>query len=159
MSDTNEPWFVTDRSEALAGVLLTARADVRVRSAKKVDGGADFLVEINRGEPLSTRLFVVQVRGTTSPNPDDWTETAKPLFRAGGNGLYLPVCVFVVSVRDNRGAYAWLAEPLVQPQGAKLQFRSATDAELHELGADAVNEIVERVGAWYDALPRQLQPA
>ncbi|MDY3553745.1 hypothetical protein R5W24_002859 [Gemmata sp. JC717] len=93
-----------------------------------------------------------------STNPGDWAETAKPLFRAGGNGVYLPVCVFVVSVRDNRGSYAWLAEPLAVPEGAKLQFRTATDAELHPLDAGAVDAIVTRVAAWYDALPRQLQP-
>ena len=61
MSSTNEPWFVTERSEALAGLLLTSRKDVRVRDERKHESGLDFLVEIDTDDPLSTQLFVVQV--------------------------------------------------------------------------------------------------
>ena len=43
MSSTNEPWFVAERSEALAGVLLTSRKDVRIRDERKHDSGLDFL--------------------------------------------------------------------------------------------------------------------
>ena len=46
ISSTNEPWFVAERSEALAGVLLTSHGDVRVRDERKRDGGLDFLVEM-----------------------------------------------------------------------------------------------------------------
>ena len=63
MSSTNEPWFVAERSEALAGVLLTSRKDVRIRDERKHDSGLDFLVEIYTGDPLSTQLFVVEVKG------------------------------------------------------------------------------------------------
>jgi hypothetical protein len=157
MSDGKEPWFVTDRSEALAGLLLTSRDDLRVRSEDKRDDGIDFLVEINRGEPLSTRLFVVQVKGSAPADPNDWPRTATQLFRPGGGNHFLPVCLFAINVRDNRAAYAWLAEPLVQEKGAKLQFHSS--GEFHDLDTSAVNEIVDRVNAWYDALPTQLQSA
>jgi Domain of unknown function (DUF4365) len=69
MPSTNEPWFVAERSEALAGVLLTSRKDVRVRDERKDDRGLDFVVEIDTGDPLSTQLFVVQVKGVTSSDP------------------------------------------------------------------------------------------
>ncbi|MCI0702277.1 MAG: DUF4365 domain-containing protein [Planctomycetia bacterium] len=157
MSTEKEPWFVADRSEALAGLLLTSRNDVRVRSEQKQDDGADFFLEINKGEDLSTRLFVVQVKGTASTDQTDWTKTAKQLFRPAGSQIYLPACVFVINVRDNRAAYAWLAEPLVQEKSAKLQFHET--GSFHDLNESAVNEIVDRVNAWYDALPHQLQPA
>ena len=69
MTDTKPPWFVTERSEALASLLLTSRNDVRVRSKQERDDGADCLVELDTGEALSTRLFFVPVKGTTSSNP------------------------------------------------------------------------------------------
>ena len=48
MSSTNEPWFVAERSEALAGVLLTSRKDVRVRDERRHDRGLEFLVELRQ---------------------------------------------------------------------------------------------------------------
>jgi len=156
MSNKKEPWFVVERSEALAGLLLTSRDDVRVQKERKLDDGVDFVVEINTGEQLSTRLFVVQVKGTTSSSPNDRMQNVKQLFKAGSR-LFLPACVFVVNVRDNRSQYAWLAEPVVEAKGAKLVFHQ--DGLFQGLDTSAVTEIVERVKAWYDALPKQTMPA
>jgi len=157
MPSTKEPWFVADRSEALAGLLLTSRGDVRVRKERKHDDGVDFLVELGTGETLSNRLLVVQVKGTTSSNPKDWMKAVKQLFPAKGSSIYLPTCVFVINVRDNRASYAWLAEPLVEAQGAKLRFHE--NGSFHDLNPLAVNEIIDRINAWYDVLPQQLIPA
>jgi hypothetical protein len=157
MSSTNEPWFVAERSEALAGVLLTSRKDVRVRVERKHDGGLDFLVEIDTGNPLSTQLFVVQVKGTTSSDPNDWMENVQQLFRGPGSSIYLPVCVFVVNVRDNKALYAWVAEPQVEAKGATLRFHES--GTFHPLDSAAVGDIIDRVKAWYHVLPNQLIPA
>ena len=157
MSTTNEPWFVAERSEALAGVLLTSRNDVRVRVERKQDSGLDFLVEIDTGDPLSTQLLVVQVKGTTSPDPNDWMRNVKQLFRGPGSPIYLPMCVFVVNVRDNTASYAWVAEPQVEAQRATLRFHES--GTFHPLDSTVVNEIIERVKAWYHVLPHQLMPA
>jgi hypothetical protein len=157
MSNTKEPWFVVERSEALAGLLLTSRDDVRVQNERKLDDGVDFLVAINTGEQLSTRLFVVQVKGTTSSNPNDWMQNVKPLFNGNGRLVYLPACVFVVNVRDNRSQYAWVAEPVVEARGAKLVFHE--NGRFQGLDTSAVTDIVERVKAWYDALPKEFMPA
>jgi len=56
MTTEKAPWFVVERSEALAGLLLTSRRDVEVRGEKKNDDGVDFLLAVNEGEPLPTRL-------------------------------------------------------------------------------------------------------
>jgi hypothetical protein len=157
MSSTNEPWFVAERSEALAGVLLTSRKGVCIRDQRKHDSGFDFLVEISTPDPLSTQLFVVQVKGTTSSNPNDWMQNVKQLFRGPGSPIYLPVCVFVVNVRENEGFYAWVAEPQVEAKGATLRFHETPT--FHLLGPTAVSDIVDRVKAWYGALPNQLMPA
>jgi len=154
MSTTNEPWFVTERSEALAGLLLTSRKDVSIRHERKLDTGLDFVVEIETGDPLSMRQFVVQVKGTMSSDPNDWMRSVKQLFRGPGSRIYLPVCVFVVNVRDNKAVYAWVAEPLVVPDGAKLRFHE--QGAFHPLDPTAVSGIIDRVNAWYEALPKQL---
>jgi Domain of unknown function (DUF4365) len=150
------PWFVVDRSEALAGLLLTSRKDVEVRGEKKKDDGVDFLLAVNEGEPLPTRLFLVQVIGTTSADPSEWMKGVKEIFQPKTGTLFLPVCVFVVNVRDNRALYAWVAEPCPDGQQAKLQFPPTPT--FHELDQAAVDEIVNRVKAWYDVLPRQPMP-
>ena len=157
MSNTQEPWFVAERSEALAGVLLTSRKDVRIRDEHKYDAGHDFLVEIHTGDPLSTQLFMVQVKGTTSSDPNDWMQNVKQMFRGGGSPIYLPVCVFVVNVRENKAFYAWIAEPQVEAKGATLRFHET--GSFHPLDPDAVSDIVDQVKAWYQVLPSQLMPA
>ena len=151
------PWYVAERSEALAGALLTSRKDIRVRSERNCASGPDFLVEIDPDAPLSTRLFVVQVKGTTSSNPDDWTQDVEPLFRGSGGQIYLPACVFVVNVRENNASYAWVAEPQIEAKGATLRFHRT--AAFHALSPTAVADIVDQVKAWYDVLPKQLMPA
>jgi hypothetical protein len=156
MSSTTEPWFVAERSEALAGVLLTSRKDVRVREERKHESGLDFLVEIDTGDPLSTQRFVVQVKGTTSSDQNDWMQSVKHLFRGNGSQIYLPVCVFVVDVRENKAFYAWVAEPQVGAKGATLRFHET--GSFHPLDTAAVGDIIDRVKAWYQVLPRQLMP-
>jgi hypothetical protein len=157
MSNTNGSWFVAERSEALAGLLLTSRKDVRVRDERKHDNGLDFLVQINAADPLSTQLFVVQVKGTTSSNQSDWMDSVKQLFGEHSSAIYLPVCVFVVNVRDNKAFYAWVAEPQVETKGATLRFHET--GTFQPLDAAAVSDIIDRVKAWYDVLPNQLMPA
>jgi hypothetical protein len=157
MSSTNEPWFVAERSEALAGVLLTSREDVRVRDERKRDSGLDFLVDIDTGDPLSTQLFVVQVKGSTSSDPNDWMPDVEPLFRRRGSSISLPVCVFVVDVRENKVFYAWVAEPQVEAKGATLRFHET--GTFHPLDLAAVSDIIDRVKAWYQVLSNQLMPA
>ena len=157
MSSTTEPWFVAERSEALAGLLLTARKDVRVRVERAHESGVDFLVEIDTSDPLSTQLFVVQVKGTTSSDPNDWMPDVEPLFRGRGGPIYLPVCVFVVNVRESKAFYAWVAEPQVEAKGATLRFHET--GTFHPLDPAAVSDIIDRVKAWYHVLAKQLMPA
>jgi hypothetical protein len=49
LSSSGERWFISERSEALAGVLLTSRKDVRIRDKERSAGELDFLVEIDTG--------------------------------------------------------------------------------------------------------------
>ena len=157
MSSTNKPWFVAERSEALAGVLLTSRKDVRVRNERQHASGLDFLVEIDTGDPLSTKLFVVEVMGTTSSDPNDWMQDVQQLFRGPGSPIYMPACVFVANVRENKAFYAWVAELQVEAKGATLRFHETST--FLPLDPAAVSDIIDRVKAWYHVLSNQLMPA
>ena len=151
MAVPKEPWFVAERSEALAGLLLTSRPDVRVRSEDKKADGADLIVEINTGESLSTRLLVVQVRGTVSSEPADWMRNVERLFTKQNTPVYLPTCVVVVDVRSNRAQYAWLAEPSLGANGIALKFRN--DIEFRDFDEAAVDEMIDRLKDWYATSP------
>ncbi|MHC5541532.1 DUF4365 domain-containing protein [Singulisphaera rosea] len=157
MSITNEPWFVTERSEALAGVLLTSHKDVRVLDERKHEDRLDFLVEIDSSDPLSTQLFVVQVKGAMSSDPSDWMPNVQTLFRGSDHPISLPVCVFVVNVRENKAFYAWVAEPQLEAKGATL--RSHETGTFHPLDSASVGDIIDRIKTWYHVLTRQLMPA
>lgn len=84
-------------------------------------------------------------------------ESVSQFFKVGPKSIHLPACVFVVNARDKKVYYAWLAEPLIENQSAKLQFPPSGD--FHELNAHAAREIINRVKAWYDVLRGQLMPA
>lgn len=156
MAEEKDPWFVIERSEALAALLLTNQKDVEVVFQRKKDDGVDLVVGLDGRASPPTRLFVVQVKGTVSASPTDWVQNVKQLFPAAGGQLYLPTCAFVVNVRDNKTVYAWIAEPVAETDGATLQFHQAPT--FHELNDTAVTEIVGRVRAYYDVMPKQLLP-
>ncbi len=157
MTTTSDPWFVTERSEALARVWLTNRPDVRVRSERRLDDRLLLYVEIGTGDPLSAQHFVVQVKGTLSVDPTVWMENVKQLFPGPGTPVYLPACMFVVNVRENTAWYAWVAEPQAGENSRTLHIPSPP--AFHPLDAAAIDGIVDRVKAYYQALSKQLVPA
>jgi glucuronate isomerase len=100
-------------------------------------------------------LFVVQVKGTDSDNKNTWLENVKHIFKPNEKSpAVLPTCLFVVNVRDNNLYYAWIAEPKVEGETAKLQFNDP--ATFNNLNAPAVDEIVGRVRQWYAVYRKQL---
>jgi hypothetical protein len=70
--------------------------------------------------------------------------------------IYLPVCVFVVNVPDNKALYAWVADPQVEVKSATLRFHES--GIFHPLDSAAVSGIIDRVKAWYPVPPSQLMP-
>jgi hypothetical protein len=155
MAEKKDPWFVIERSEALAALLLTNHKGVEVMVQRKKVDGVDLIIGLDNQTSPPTRLFVVQVKGTMSANPADWMHSVKQLFRNGNGQLNLPTCLFVVNVRDNQAQYAWIAEPVAEPNRAALQFHQSPT--FHELNDAAVTEVVHRVTAYYAVMPKQLQ--
>ena len=77
-------WFITERSEALASLMLTSRSDLSVRTENPQDDGVDFVVALNESDNVpTTKFFVVQVKGTLSSDQGDWTENVKQLYKKG----------------------------------------------------------------------------
>lgn len=152
MATKQEPWFVGERSEAIAGLLLTSREDVNVRHARNRDLGPDFVVDVGGRGTLPAQPFVVQVVGTMSSDPKDWAQDVKQLFSSSKKADFYPSCVFVINVRDNTAFYAWLIEPLGEKIAARLIFHNK--GEFHPLDKDAVSDIIDRVKSFYKAKPR-----
>ena len=48
MAEVKEPWFVTERSEAMAALLLTNLEDVEIVSQQKRDNVVDLVVGLDR---------------------------------------------------------------------------------------------------------------
>ncbi len=155
MAEEKDPWFVIERSEAIAALLLINQKDVEVVSQRKKDDGVDLIVGIDGRTSSSKRQFVVQVKGTVSANPADWMQNVKQLFKVRAGKPYLPTCVFVVNVRDNTTRYAWIAEPITEHNRASLEFHEAPT--FHEMNDAAVSEIVGRVKVYYEMMPKQKQ--
>ena len=152
MARRQEPWFVIDRSEALAKLLLTSREDVQIQSQHKHDAGVDLLVALNPRGRSSSRIFLAKVRGTLDGRPDYRGRSAE----SEADLASLPTCLLVVDVRTNQVDFAWLAEPLIQDHAAKIQARP--DVELHPFDSDDLDRAIGRINDWYDVLLRQLQP-
>ena len=123
---------------------------------RKNDNGVDLFVGIDESESPPTRMFVVQVKGTVSANPSEWMHNVQQWFQARRQGPYLPTCVFVVNVRDNKAQYAWITEPVAEPDQALLL--SHTTPEFHELTDATVSTIINQAKIYYDEMPKP-QPA
>ena len=158
MAITPEPWYVTERSEAFASILLSRRTDVHIWKKTQLDDRLVLHVAVNNGSAVSPQLFVVQVKGTMSADPDEWAAKVEPWFLDPNEANWLPSCVFVVNVRENQSFYAWLAEPVITDGESGLKS-SSREVHFYPLDTSAVNQIVDQVKAWYAALQKQLQPA
>lgn len=154
MAKEKDPWFVIERSDALATLLLTAQPGVKVVSKRERDGVFDLFLGVDGHAALPTQLFVVQVKGTVSADPADWMQNVEQLFWPAGRQVYLPTCVFVVDVRENTISYAWVTEPTAETNAAKLTYHDTPS--FHPLTAAAVADIISRVKAYYDVFPKQL---
>ncbi len=79
-------------------------------------------------------------------------EVLKPTmaqFNGMGKFLY-PVCLLFFTMREEQELISWLAEPVVENGTPKLVHHKT--ASCVELTREALDDAVERVVAWYDAV-------
>lgn len=70
-------------------------------------------------------------------------------FNGMGKFLY-PVCLLFFTMREEQELISWLAEPVVENGTPKLVHHKT--ASCVELTREALDDAVERVVAWYDAV-------
>jgi hypothetical protein len=145
------PWFVAERAEWYASLVLTKRHDVKVQPCTGRDKAVDLLVEVlDDGKP-TLRFFGVQIVPYMDlpdiPNGDKrvLSNRGRDLFEAA-----LPLCVFVVGVRKPEGLYRWAVEPVVDDGRAVLH--RAVEANWQPLDEEGAACLIGQVKAWYDAL-------
>lgn len=151
------PWFVTERSEIMTKLLVTERPDLHVLNRREREDGADFVIGLGGTTGLDTRMFVVQVRGTTTSDPGECRRAVDHLIPGDPEAIFGPTCVFVIDVRDNRFFFAWVAAPSVEADRPVLRFPDTPT--FFPLDRTALDQIVDRVTTWHAALARALQPA
>jgi hypothetical protein len=144
--------FFADRVRAMATVVLTRRDDLGVEDTKQ-STGIDYHVYIDR-EDKSMRLgFGILLRAIDSPmTQENANAVLRPTmgqFQAMRKFTY-PVCLFFFTMREQQAYFSWLAEPVVTAAGPKLVHHTAADCV--ELTHDVLDQVVERVVIWYDAV-------
>jgi hypothetical protein len=150
--------FIEQRARILAMVQLTTRTDLHVDDLAE-DSGFDLLVRIApEGEARQfIKAFGVELKGTIRPVRD--TEDAARHLRGGsskkrGSPLpkySFPVLVLLFSMQDDRGYYAWRAEPAIA-RTTEPRLRIHETLLFSNFDRVAVGEIVARVDEWYDKL-------
>jgi hypothetical protein len=65
-----------------------------------------------------------------------------------------PVCLFFFTMRQEQAFFSWLAEPTLTEEGPKLVHHERANCVL--LTDGLIDETIERVVAWYDAVERVL---
>jgi hypothetical protein len=145
---TQEAWYLGLRAEALAIVYLTRREDLIV-SKKLEDLGLDLLVTISRDGSQSSRIFGIQLKAAVS-TPDQADEDSIRLKLKLDNALQevpFPVCLFFFNVKNDRGYYKWIVEPVTDSSLALCVNHSD---RLKRLTDQEVDNIVTLVNSWYD---------
>jgi hypothetical protein len=147
---TFKDFFVADRARALAQVLLTRREDLFVRETKK-ESGLDYTVEIRKPGERGPRVFGIYMRATMSPvTTEQANNQLKPsmgTFQSGPSSF--PVCVFYFTVKDDKGYFAWVFEPVVESLGSP-KLKPHTDAQCRELNDKTLDEAIGIMNKWYD---------
>ena len=136
-----EPWFIHERAEWFASLVLTKHNDVKVQPYSGTDTALDLLVEVLKDGRPTLRFFGVQLVPYMDlpnlPNADGWALSQRgkePLDAA------LPLCVFVIGVRKPEGIYRWVAGPVVEDGRAVLRPDVAANWQpLDEAGGPTPN--------------------
>jgi hypothetical protein len=151
MSDSKQEWFVAERTRALARMHLTRRDDLVITEAGR-DVGLEYVVYIRKEAGGSLRQFGVFLRGAKSAQTEDSVNkllrpTMQSIQRIGP--FPYPVCLFHFTMDDDQGYVTWVAEPEITEGGPRLLLHS--QAHCRKLDRVALDELVERIDAWYDA--------
>jgi hypothetical protein len=143
-------WYIPERTRALATMYLTRRRDLILKYEDE-DAGIDILVEIAERRRTGRRMFGVELKGTKSRTTiGHANKILGPSVQKflGFPELPYPVFLAYFTMVDNAGYYTWLTEPIIDDGSAKLSRHEEADCRL--LDRAGLDEIVDRVNAWYN---------
>lgn len=150
--------FIEQRTKALAVVALTRRRDLVINWLEDDSSGMDMYVRI--GPPSKqqfVRSFGVLLKGTAHPIPTVKVATSEinkriPPDRRKWHSF--PVLIMLFSMEQDKGYWAWYTEPSIEGDNPKLSFPEKFTCNV--INEKHIEEIVQIVDAWYDALYRIL---
>lgn len=152
----NQPWYLTERAQNLAIIFLTENPNVEVMLQQKRDAGLDILVRLREDGKVRGRFFGVTVKATLAQQPEGQVSQSKnfhltknevPFF----DDIPFPVCLFLFTVDDDQGYWAWVKQPVIDPvRGPSLQLNDHSD--LVKLAPNEMNAIVSDVARWYESV-------
>jgi hypothetical protein len=152
MTDEAKGLFLADRVRVLAAVILTRRDDLTIAETKQ-GTGLDLHVYIDREDKPMRLAFGVLLRGVSSAmTADNASMVLGPTVGQfqGMRKFTYPVCLFFFTMRDEKAYFSWLAEPVLTGGAPKLVHHGK--ASCVELTDDLLDEVVERIVGWYDAV-------
>jgi hypothetical protein len=143
--------FYEARARSLATVYLTGRDDLVVREANE-DDVVDLQVLIKNPHKAGARTFGVELQYVKSDVPSDRANALlKPRLEVLSSYAFsFPACLFFFRMKNDKGFYTWVAEPVVTAEGTPVLCPHNT-ASVAELDTAALDDIVAAVNAWYDA--------
>jgi hypothetical protein len=152
MTNDSKRRFVAERAQVLATIILTRRGDLTVVDTKK-DTGLDLHVFIDREDKPMRLTFGVLLRGVLSSvtpgHANRILRTTMAQFQGMRKFTY-PVCLFFFTMRDDQAFFSWLAEPVLAGGAPKLVHHEK--ANCVELTDEKLDQVVEQIVAWYDAV-------
>src|SRR5262245_51640635 len=137
----------------MATVILTRRDDLTITETKQ-STGLDFHVFVDREDKPMRLAFGVLLRGVpSSVTAEQANQVLRPTMGQfqGMRKFTYPVCLFFFTMREEQAFFSWLAEPVLTGSGGpKLVHHDK--AHCVALTDELLNETVERVVNWYDAV-------
>jgi hypothetical protein len=157
-----DSWAIAERAAQLAIVLLTRRDDLTVTHAA-TDARVDFLINVGNPGKQTGRVFAVELKASAlpqsvgAPEADSSELRLRPAWTsklaqvsASHADLPFPLCLFFFTMTDDRGYYAWLRRPAVDPNTGGPILHTNKPTVLKLLTDHALDELIASVNEWYD---------
>jgi hypothetical protein len=152
----DENWYAEKRAMAYVYSLFAMNAEAHlteVRDGNGSDHGVDLLIDLNGQKNFTMeRKFAVAVKGCRefSSVVELSRQMSKDPINRFANESEIPVIVCVVQFVNLEAVYCWIVEPVVE--GRKAGLRTPDECNWMRFQADAVQEILSKVDAFYEAL-------
>jgi hypothetical protein len=147
--------LIEKRARALLIMLLTHRDDLLIEEVKANEAVAlDYVVRFHTKGKEGLREFWIEVKGVwpalTKDRADKMLRPSLDQIKRDGPFLR-PVCLFLFTMETDAAWYTWVAEPM-ESQDGRPQLSLCNEPDCRQLDKKALNEIIERVDLWHEAV-------